>query len=184
MFSPAPSNFSVIVPARVSTAWNSSDHRHPERSGPIFPCAPQFGASGRVVEGSLCRFPLVLLSTCSPCPLWWVFFVLAPLSPFSLRPLCYLCGEAFAFLFLRHPYHPNSRSAQPPSSRAERPDFFLCAAVWRVGPRSRGIPLPLSPSSFFLCALRVLCGEYSLPLPRTARDASSLLFFLNLKLKT
>ena len=28
------------------------------------------------------------------------------------------------------------------SSRPERPDFFLRAAFWRVGPRSGGIPLP------------------------------------------
>jgi len=37
------------------------------------------------------------------------------------------------------------------SSRAKRPDIFFHAAVWRVGPRSRGIPL-----SFFLSGLFVV----------------------------
>jgi hypothetical protein len=30
---------------------------HPERSGPIFPCAPNYGASGRAVEGSAFLLP-------------------------------------------------------------------------------------------------------------------------------
>ena len=40
--------------------------RHPERSGPIFSSAPPYGASGRAVEGSLCRFslPLSFFSLC------------------------------------------------------------------------------------------------------------------------
>jgi hypothetical protein len=41
------------------------------------------------------------------------------------------------------------------SSRAERPDFILSAVFWCVGPRSRGIPLPLFPSFLpSLCSLR------------------------------
>ena len=39
---------------------------HPERSDPIFSAAPQFGASGRVVEGSLCFFSAVRLSHPAP----------------------------------------------------------------------------------------------------------------------
>ena len=41
----------------ISSSWTvrSSPRRHPDRSGPIFSCAPNYGASGGGVEGSLFR---------------------------------------------------------------------------------------------------------------------------------
>jgi hypothetical protein len=57
------------------------------------------------------------------------------------------------------PFHPNppSLAAHPnPSFRAERPDLFFRADLWRVGSRSRGIPL-LNSGVSTLCALCDLC---------------------------
>src|SRR5271157_4473176 len=63
-------------------------------------------------------------------------------------------------------------SSLPPelSSRPERPDFFLRAALWRVGPRSRGIAAtshPRSPLRFlhsYTLSLLYFCSPLFLPL--------------------
>jgi len=90
--------------------------RHPERSGPIFSSAPHFGASGRVVEGSLFDLsrPLTSLLCASP-----VSFPLgAATSQSPLPPL--------------HP--PSSRTRSPPAS------------LQRSRPHAAGrIPFPLPP---------------------------------------
>lgn len=95
---------------RVTPIRASLNHCHPERSGPIFSRAPNSGASGREVEGSLCRFSLL-----PPFSVLPVFRPLCPApaparsacycpssarqSPFPLRLLCYRCVKAFAVLF-------------------------------------------------------------------------------------
>jgi hypothetical protein len=60
-----------------------------------------------------------------------------PTHHLSSRPECRaFCGTQRwdrGTIALRHPISP---------SRAERPDFLFRAALWRFGPRSRGIPPP------------------------------------------
>ena len=42
----------LVIQAKVPRFYRARTHCHPDRSDPIFSCAPQCGASGRAVEGS------------------------------------------------------------------------------------------------------------------------------------
>jgi len=184
--SSSPASLLLFSCLLVAVADHSPKFCHPDRSGPISSFAPNYGASGRGVEGSL-FLPASLFAFLLPPGRWSLTTLPNSVIPTgaarflpSRRTMArraaewrdpsgpYRGGHSWPALSLEgsdiNP--PKQTLSQILSSRPERPDFFLRAELWRVGPRSGGNSLPpWGPEKYPPNSGRK-CWRRSNPLPR------------------